>query len=453
MLYVHDLILDKYFFLNNSLEQRLGYKKKSFNPMSKKMLSDLMHPDDFLQYDAFIHQVSKSTSRKFFESEYRLKTNTGNWRWFLSKETVYQRDSNNNVSKIFGIATEVTSMKSAELKSKESRANLNALIESTSDIIYSIDNEFRIITMNSECRRNFSSNSGVEYYEGLNILTGLEEIRVKYFSDLFKRVLMGERVNYNYEYHVEGRIKDLEVTLNPVFNDDGIVISITCFAKDVTNYKTATKIIKEQNILLNSIIESTSSSVFAFDTEGRYIAFNALHKNTMKKIYDVDIKLGMNWTELLSEGADYEKSIRNWERGLAGESFTIVTEYGLGLPERPIYELSYTPIKDENETITGISIYSKDITKKVKDQELLLATERKFRDVFENSPDAIFVEDFAGNIIDVNPAGIVLQDLSKEKLIGLNIRNLVPKEKYVKILRDYKQLYFGVIKTLESSVW
>ena len=54
--------------------------------------------------------------------------------------------------------------------------------------------------------------------------------------------------------------------------------------------------------------------------------------------------------------------------------------------------------------------------------------ERLFRTVFENSPDAIFIEDLDGNVLDVNPAACRLHGLSHDELIGKNVSALVPPE-------------------------
>ena len=106
------------------------------------------------------------------------------------------------------------------------------------------------------------------------------------------------------------------------------------------------------------------------------------------------------------------------------------------------------------DTSTG-SIYAiaRDVTEKLQFKEWLSIAETKFKALFEYSPDAIFVEDSAGTILDINEAAIAIQGLPKDKLIGTNIRMLVPGEKYLKIIKDYKQLYLGVVKTVESSIW
>src|SRR6266850_1879544 len=54
--------------------------------------------------------------------------------------------------------------------------------------------------------------------------------------------------------------------------------------------------------------------------------------------------------------------------------------------------------------------------------------ERLFRTVFENSPDAIFIEDLAGNVLDANPAACRLHGLSLDQLVGMNVSSLVPPD-------------------------
>jgi two-component system, cell cycle sensor histidine kinase and response regulator CckA len=59
---------------------------------------------------------------------------------------------------------------------------------------------------------------------------------------------------------------------------------------------------------------------------------------------------------------------------------------------------------------------------KAKDREPL------FQSLFESSPDAIFIEDTAGSVLDCNPAAAVLHRTTREELIGKNVKELVPTD-------------------------
>jgi two-component system cell cycle sensor histidine kinase/response regulator CckA len=52
-----------------------------------------------------------------------------------------------------------------------------------------------------------------------------------------------------------------------------------------------------------------------------------------------------------------------------------------------------------------------------------------FQTLFESSPDAIFIEDMAGTVLDCNPAAAALHGTTRENIIGKNVTDLVPPER------------------------
>ncbi len=76
-----------------------------------------------------------------------------------------------------------------------------------------------------------------------------------------------------------------------------------------------------------------------------------------------------------------------------------------------------------------------------------------FRLLFENSPDAIFVQDENGNILNVNQAACELQGIAHEKLVGMNIRNLVPASEVEALLKRNRLWFNGKINFYEGVVY
>src|SRR5688572_7909797 len=72
--------------------------------------------------------------------------------------------------------------------------------------------------------------------------------------------------------------------------------------------------------------------------------------------------------------------------------------------------------------------------------------ERLFRMVFEHSPDAIFIEDLEGNVLDVNPAACGLHKMTHAQLVGKNVSELVPEEFRNSIVRQVGQLVEGEVE-------
>jgi PAS domain S-box-containing protein len=89
---------------------------------------------------------------------------------------------------------------------------------------------------------------------------------------------------------------------------------------------------------------------------------------------------------------------------------------------------------------------------RVQVEEELRQSQRRFRDLFENSPDAIFVEDFQGRVLDVNRGACSLHGLSREELVGSNsIEKLVPAERQAAAREQFKKLAAGQLSWIESE--
>lgn len=82
--------------------------------------------------------------------------------------------------------------------------------------------------------------------------------------------------------------------------------------------------------------------------------------------------------------------------------------------------------------------------------EALRVSEQRFRELFENSPDAIFVEDFEGRVMDVNPSAARLHRCPREDLIGRHVSELVPPEMADQVIKDFQKLVRGESALIES---
>jgi two-component system cell cycle sensor histidine kinase/response regulator CckA len=70
--------------------------------------------------------------------------------------------------------------------------------------------------------------------------------------------------------------------------------------------------------------------------------------------------------------------------------------------------------------------------------------EELFRTLFESSPDAIFIEDTRGYVLDCNPAAAILHRTGREQLIGKHVTDLVPPEWRAKVIIAAEEFPFEV---------
>jgi PAS domain S-box-containing protein len=89
---------------------------------------------------------------------------------------------------------------------------------------------------------------------------------------------------------------------------------------------------------------------------------------------------------------------------------------------------------------------------RIRAEEELMHSQRRFRELFENSPDAIFVEDLQGNVLDVNLAACKLHGMTREELIGKNaVEDLVPLARREQARADFHRLANQHLSTIESE--
>jgi PAS domain S-box-containing protein len=82
----------------------------------------------------------------------------------------------------------------------------------------------------------------------------------------------------------------------------------------------------------------------------------------------------------------------------------------------------------------------------------LRESQHRFRDLFENSPDAIFVEDMDGTVLDVNFAACVLHGMTRDQLIGKNgVNDLVPPAWRESAREGFQKLAAGKLSWVEGE--
>jgi len=89
---------------------------------------------------------------------------------------------------------------------------------------------------------------------------------------------------------------------------------------------------------------------------------------------------------------------------------------------------------------------------RVRVEEELRQSQRRFRDLFQNSPDAIFVEDLQGRVLDANASACALHGMAREELIGRNaLEDLVPPARREAARGEFQRFASGSLTWIESE--
>ncbi len=260
----------------------------------------------------------------------------------------------------------------AEKALRESQQSLLAIIENTTNAIWSIDRNYRVITCNSTLKHEFRYGYGVEIEKGVNIFDGISPEEKVTWYEICRRVFSGERFVQEMHYEFPGRTFDVEVAANPIKGTDGTVIGASFFSKNITKRKQAEDTIRATNQKLTAILENSQNVIFAVDRDYRYLAFNHLHQEAIRQLYNVDIRLGMSLRDFSTNvAADRNKIFGYLDRALAGEQFIVVEPFGDAQLMRRYYEHAFTPMRDDQGDVVGVTAFSLDISERIEAEEEL----------------------------------------------------------------------------------
>lgn len=146
----------------------------------------------------------------------------------------------------------------------------------------------------------------------------------------------------------------------------------TVIVRDISERKSTDEVDFEDSSKLNAILESSQSIIYALDKKFNYITFNSAHKRAIKYAYEIEIEQGGNYLNLPYVKKNKTVVKQYLKRALAGEQFTINEVFGDGTLFKKDYETTFNPIKNQLGEITGIAVFSQDITIRKKAEDQLL---------------------------------------------------------------------------------
>ena len=143
-LYVQDVISQRMIFSNHHLGQTLGYNAAELRQMGAYFWEMLLHPEDAEHYHAQRQQQRHSGYAHLLQCQLRFRHCNGLWRRFDIREQALARDSYDQVTRIVGVAKDITDQIEASESLRDSEQRYRMLAESISDVIISTNSALRL---------------------------------------------------------------------------------------------------------------------------------------------------------------------------------------------------------------------------------------------------------------------------------------------------------------------
>jgi diguanylate cyclase (GGDEF)-like protein/PAS domain S-box-containing protein len=143
-LYVQDVISQRMIFSNHHLGHTLGYNKPELQQMGEYFWEILLHPEDAEHYHDLRLQQRQAGYLSQLQCQLRFRHRNNQWRRFDIREQALARDKTDQVTRIIGVAKDITDQIEASESLRDSEQRYRMLAESISDVIFSTDSKLAL---------------------------------------------------------------------------------------------------------------------------------------------------------------------------------------------------------------------------------------------------------------------------------------------------------------------
>src|SRR6266852_990807 len=210
-----------------------------------------------------------------------------------------------------------------------------------------------------------------------------------------------------------------------VRNASGKLLYYEGTVEDITERKLAEQALRESEERYRDLVENSRDLICTHDLDGLVLSANPAAAAAVG--YDLDEFVGKKTIrdllvpEVRDQFDQYMARLR--KEGTTSGIMLVQTRSG----ERRMWEY-YNSLRTEGVTIPIVRGMARDITEQRRAEAALRDSEERYRELFENDKDAIYVHDLNGVYRSVNRAAERLSGYSREEILGKHFRDFVSPE-------------------------
>jgi len=422
-------------------KRMLGYNEKDY-PDDRNSWLESIHPDDLPEVLAFDMQykTGKVTSHS---REYRVKHKQGHYIWILDRGMVTEFQENGEPLIITGTHSLIDDSKRLQLELETTARRFTTLIENLQSAVLVEDANRLLVHTNQRFCDLFNIQHppntliGIDCAQAANRSAFLFADETVFIKGIRETIEKGEpRMGEVFDLK-DGRIFSRDFV--PIKQSDGKYLGYMWVYNDITASANATKTLEQQRIFYENILNNLPADIAVFDKNHRYLFLNpiAIRNPELRKwiIGKSDIEY-FTYRQMPLEKANErmfkwrqavsERKIISWEEDLVDNEGVYRS-----------YLRNFYPIFDANYNLQQVLGYGIEITDRKIIENKILLSEKRYRNLIEQSLGLIITHDLDGYFLSINPAVEKLLGISAAGIKGTYIANLLPQEIRQPFIQNY----------------
>ncbi|MTK64564.1 MAG: PAS domain S-box protein [Methanobacterium sp.] len=235
--------------------------------------------------------------------------------------------------------------------------------------------------------------------------------------------MVHDEASHEVEFPIELLKGDYSVSASPIKDKDGNLTGSLHIVHSVTERNELSKI----NRYLASIVESSADAIYGKDLDGNIISWNKAAESMFGYLREEMIGKSMFALVPTNKEAEYHEFMDRVNHGEAINNHDTQRIKKNG--ELIDVALYISPMYDSNGNINGSATIAHDIHERKLMERTLKESEEKYREVFNNANDAMFLQKVSkngpGKFIEVNDTASEGLGYSKEELLNMGLKDII----------------------------
>jgi PAS domain S-box-containing protein len=221
-----------------------------------KTLSGQVNPDDLGKLRRRVQEHLQGNI-PFFETETRIRTKAGEWRWLMIRGRVVERDGQGKPSRAAGIHRDITEQKQSGEALRESEERYRTIVETAAEGIWVVDAEGVTTFVNEQLADMLGY--GLEQMIGRPIFDFMDQEGQAVARGHLDRRRMGIKEQYDFKYRAADGVDFWAiVSATPLFDDQGNYVGAMKMVTDINERKKGEIREKARFALLNKLQSAKS---------------------------------------------------------------------------------------------------------------------------------------------------------------------------------------------------
>jgi len=358
-MYIFDSQTLRFLVVNNAATDQYGYSRKEFLNLK---ITDIRPQEEVPALLEIIEQIPEH----YLDAGRWLHQNRIGETFYVHIYTHFI--TFNGKAAVQVLTINIDQKVKAEMALKEKSEELADVLESITDGFYTLDKDWSFTYVNKEYERLLKRKR--EEVLGKNIWELFPYVKELRFYREYHYAL-SEQVSVHFEEYNPNNGMWLSANAYPTKN--GLAI----YFRDITEEKQMREKIYNNEHNLRAIINNTRDLIWSVDVEFNIIAGN-------QAFWD-RVELITGKTENNITNADFEQEMMklfldNYDRAFKGEAFSTIRQIELG-GQHSFEELSFNPIRDQQQQVIGVNCYLRDITEQQQHLDRIEKQNQRLREI------------------------------------------------------------------------